>query len=197
MDSILVRLAAVGALLCLPIIGIGGASPVVAQVSGGSTFKMSLRIDDRVSREIEEGIRKVFFDYLLRKNGSHKPSVDVLAIFGSRGSFKNGTIDFPLWADEEKLPSMLKVLQGKRVPSGGCDLSFRNDGIQGRIFFIAFDPDEVDSKFIEDCIAIGYLEALGHDRRSGEDFSSSYELFIELYKSNDVRGAVEDIEVEL
>jgi hypothetical protein len=168
--------------LCLlALLGLGIGAPVMADEKVDLNFSVSLRIDDSPTSEIERSVRQVFFDYLLRADGRHAPSYDIIAILASRGSFTDTGIAFPLWGDETELPSLLAMVNGRMIPKNGCELGTLNDASERRIFFAAFDPDNVSEEFAKDCIASAYLAALGHPAPRNDEFSQSFEMFMKTY----------------
>jgi len=168
--------------LCLfALLGFGDGTAVIAEERPDFSLSVSLRIDDRRSREIEDKIRRQFFAYLARADGHHTPSYDIVAILASRGSFTDTGIAFPLWGDETELPSLLAMVNGIMIPKNGCELGILNDASERRIFVAAFDPDNVSEEFAKDCIASAYLAALGHPAPRNDEFSQSFEMFMKTY----------------
>ena len=130
--------------LCLTaLLGLGNGVAVIAEERSDFTLSVSLRIDDRRSREIEDNIRGQFFAYLTRADGHRTPIVDIVAILASRGSFTDEGIDFPLWGDETELPPLLAAQQGRKVIKNSCDLSINTQMIGQHVFIAAFDPENV------------------------------------------------------
>lgn len=163
-----------------------GIENAQAQSVANLNFSVSLRIDDPHARSTEQLIRKDFFEYLLSAEVTSLPSFDRIAVIASRGSFSDDGIRLPIWAGESKLPSLLAVLEGKQVANNACDLGYVDDPTHGTVLFVAFDPDNVGNDFADDCIATGYLLALGYDAPSNLTFSNSYEFFKNTYSKQEM-----------